>query len=198
MTLYKDRLKKKEYLNLFLVTAFSFHAWSLYQVFRDVEWVSARTNLGDAIGYGSYSLLFAFFESSLVFVTILLLGFLTPKRWKSNQLIAQLGIIVLVFTFWLMIEQIIATQRNANIKEFIQFVFNNDHPLRVTYAIGVGLLLAVILSFLWPIYLIDRIKKFEQLVTLLFDRLIILAIFFIMLDAIGLIIVLYRNITNMI
>lgn len=198
LTFYENRLEKKDYINLFLVIAFPFHGWALYQVFRDVEWVVDRTNLGDAFGYGSYSLLFAFLESALFLLFILLLGYLMPKRWKGNQLVGQLGLIVLVVAFWLMIEQIISMQSKANMRALIQYIFHFDHPLRITYAIGIILVPAVIGSFLLPIYLIDSSKKFELLITSLFNRLYVLSSLFIFLDVIGFFFVLYRNIINII
>ena len=67
---------------LFLISAFPIHFWTLILVFRDISWLTERTNAWDAIGVASYGMVFAFVESVVIFLVLALLGLLTPKQWE--------------------------------------------------------------------------------------------------------------------
>ena len=67
---------------------------------RDVEWVAARTNVGDAVGYWGYSMLFSLLEIILAWVFILILNLLIPKQWVKEIRISLLGTIVFILAIW--------------------------------------------------------------------------------------------------
>ena len=86
--------------------ALPLHAWTLILAFRDLSWLTDRTNAWDAVGVLCYGLLFAFLESVVVFLVASLLGFLTPPRWEPKRRIAVLSIVVLVMSLWAMVTQL--------------------------------------------------------------------------------------------
>ena len=76
-------------------------------VFMDVSWVSERTNMWDAIGVGSYGLLFALVESIIIFIVLTLVGYLTPKQWTVDKRISFLSMLMLLLALWAMIGQLL-------------------------------------------------------------------------------------------
>ena len=181
-------------MSLFLVIAFPFHLWTLIQIFQDIEWVMERTKPADVYGYASYSLIFAFYESFVILILMLLLGFLTPKKWTGDKLVVQLGYLAVITSVWSMLEQIYNTGPSINKEEFILSITELNHPVRVSFLLGGLLLVVVIGSVALPIYLVDKNEKFEKVMIAIFERLNMLSALYIFLDFIGLIIILYRNI----
>src|SRR5512144_3130677 len=92
--------------SLFLMCVFPLHAWALILAFRDVSWVTERTNSWDAVGVVSYGLLFTLVETALVFAVIVLLGYLVSLHWDVDHRVALLGFLVLIASIWAMLEQL--------------------------------------------------------------------------------------------
>src|SRR4026207_921538 len=88
--------------SLFLMCALPLHAWTLILAFRDLAWLTDRTNSWDAIGVLSYGLLFALVESVILFLLVACLGLLLPRNWEPQRRTALLGIFALVLSLWAM------------------------------------------------------------------------------------------------
>ena len=59
---------------LFLMCALPLHIWTLILAFRDLPWLTDRTNAWDAFGVMAYGLIFALAESILLFLVFLVLA----------------------------------------------------------------------------------------------------------------------------
>lgn len=177
--------------SLFLTSAFPLHFWALILAFRDVSWLTERTNVWDAIGVASYGMIFAFTESALVFCIIALLGFLTPKQWKTDRRIAFLGLLILITSLWGMIGQLLFLWNVFLPVQTIQFLRSSSHPLRIIYA---TCLMVVTPTVLLPIYAFIRSNKAVRVMQNLMERLSLLTMFYLFFDLLGLIIVITRNI----
>src|SRR5512144_2096710 len=92
--------------SLFLMCAFPLHAWALILAFRDVSWVSERTNSWDGVGVVAYGLLFTLVESVLVFGIMALLGCLMSARGDVDRRVAVLSVLALMAAVWAMLEQL--------------------------------------------------------------------------------------------
>ena len=176
--------------SLFLVCAFPLHFWTLILAFRDISWVTERTNAWDAVGVVSYGLLFALFESILVFFVVALLGFTTPKQWNVDKRIAFLSLLFLITALWGMIGQLLFLW-NINLStKTIQFLALSEHPLWWLYG---GSLAIVVLSFILPTYFFLRSNKLYLFMQELIERLSLLTTLYLIFDLAGLIIVTVRN-----
>ena len=176
--------------SLFLMCALPLHAWTLVLAFRDLSWLTDRTNAWDAIGVLCYGLLFAFIESVAVFLIACLLGFLTPWRWEPKRRISVLTIAVLVMALWAMVTQLFF-MTNARVPgAIIALLVGSGHPARLLYA---GVLALVGASFLIPGVLVVRSGGESGFMTGLIDRLGLLSTFYLVFDAAALVIVLIRN-----
>lgn len=195
MAVVFKRLARGDLITLFLVVAFPIHAWSIFMIMQDFQWVMERTvSVWDGIGYASYSLTFALFESIVIFIIVWLLSLLLPAHWKSNKTIAGMSMVIISVSIWAILNQLFFFYYNTPFVGSIpQLFIGSDHPIRWFYAIvGAGFLL-VIGSIVFPIFLINKNKKFTNTVLSVIDRLIILSGLYIVLDIAGIIVIIIRN-----
>jgi hypothetical protein len=193
MTLTDSKMKiysRQELWLLFLMCSLPLHFWALILAFRDLSWLIERSNLWDAIGVASYGMIFAFAESVLVFLVALILGFLISKHWHQQR-VALLIILVLITALWSMAGQLHALSGMSFPIWFLNFLVQQEHPVRVLYLLS---LLLVSLTVLPPTYLILKSNKALRFVRELIDRLSLLAILYLLFDIVGLVIVIIRNI----
>jgi hypothetical protein len=172
------------------MSAFPLHFWTLLLAFRDVSWVSERTNVWDAIGVVAYGLLFAFVESVVIFLIVALLGLLLPKKWDSNRRISLLAFLILITAVWAMISQLLFLWNVSLPAGAIEYLKKSDHPVRITYAV---LLLVITPTVLLPAYSLVRTSKAVAAMQNLMERLSLLTMFYLFFDVLGVIIILVRN-----
>lgn len=170
--------------------ALPLHAWTLVLAFRDLSWLTDRTNAWDAVGVLCYGLVFAFMESAIVFLITTLLGLLSPRRWTPDRRVGVLSILVLVLSLWAMAAQLFFLTEFRVPGEIIAFLVRSQHPLRVIYAVLPALVGA---SFLVPIVLVVRSERGTRVMSGLIERLGLLSTFYLVFDAAALVIVVIRN-----
>ena len=185
------RYSKQGLWSLFLVCAFPLHLWTIILAFRDFSWVSERTNSWDAVGVLSYGLIFAFIESVVVFLVIVLLGFLVSKKWNEDRRTALLCNLVFIASLWAMVIYLYFILQMSVSWQIINFLAGSKHPLRFLYAISLAF---VGVSVALPTYYVLRSDKFVRFLRGLFERLSLLTQFYLVFDFIGLVIVVIRNI----
>jgi hypothetical protein len=159
--------------------------------FRDVSWVAARTNAWDAIGVFSYGMLSAFVESFLFFLVMTLLGFLLPWQWSIDKRIGSLSLLALIVSLWAVTSQLLFLWNVGLPVGAIDFLRNSGHPLRILYAICLGVVTGTVLL---PVYLFLRDKNAVAIMQNLLERISLLTVFYLCFDLLGVIIVLIRNI----
>lgn len=187
------RYSIQELWSLFLICAFPLHVWTILLFLRDISWLSERTNLWDAIGVGSYGLLYAFVESLLAFVVVVLLGlFLTPRHWAVDKRISFLSLLVLILSVWGMIVQLLFLWQVFPPDWIVGLLIRWGRPLLGLYLIS---LLFVVPSVVLPVYLFLRSDRMTRSIREFSERLSPLMTAYLFLDLAGLIIVIIRNIT---
>jgi hypothetical protein len=171
--------------------AFPFHLWTLIMVFRDISWVTERTNAWDAVGVAAYGLLLALAESILVFLILTALGFIMPKQWTVDKRIAFLSLIVLIIAVWGILSQLFFLW-NINLPiQTMQSLARSVHPLWWLYG---GTLVIVIPTVFLPVYFFLRTDKVFLFMQGLIERLSTLTMLYLFFDLIGLIVAIIRNI----
>ncbi|HLF73874.1 MAG TPA: hypothetical protein VI524_05990 [Anaerolineales bacterium] len=184
------RYSRQGLWSLFLVCAFPLHLWTLILAFRDISWLTERTNAWDAVGVASYGMVFALIESVVVFLVVALLGFLTPRRWQSDQRVAFLGLLILLTSLWGMIGQLLFLSNVWLPAPAVQFLRESGHPLRIMYAAALAV---VVPTVVLPIYSFIRWQKAVAFMQNLMERLSVLTMFYLVFDLLGLIIIIIRN-----
>ena len=187
---FSQRYSRQGLWTLFLMCALPLHAWTMILAFRDVSWVTDRTNAWDAVGVFSYGLVFALVESLIVFLLASLLGFLVSARWNREWRVMLLTVLVLMLSFWAIAEQLFFLLPVRLPASFISLLVQSGHPLRTLYLVVIAL---VSLTIVIPVMLVLRSEKAVRFLRAAVDRLSLLAVFYLLFDAIGLVIVVIRN-----
>ena len=177
--------------SLFLTCAFPLHFWALLLAFRDISWLTERTNLWDAIGVVSYGMLFALAESIVIFLVVTLVGMITPMRWPVDRRITFLGLLILLVSLWAIIGQLLFLWNVSLPGQAVQFLRHSSHPLRILYLFCLAV---VIPTIVLPVYLFVRSKKSVAFMQDLMERFSLLTMFYLVFDGAGLLIVILRNI----
>ncbi|MGD8454930.1 MAG: hypothetical protein PVF83_01005 [Anaerolineales bacterium] len=157
---------------------------------RDVEWVAERTNVGDAVGFWGYALLFALLESIIAWVFLLLLNFLLTKQWERQIRMAVLGSIVFIVAIWAVLGQMYFLVGRGTPEYFLKFAIGTGHPLWVLYGIA---LTSITGSVIFPVVLLTRYPDIREKLLAAFDRIAVLSGLYLFLDFIGIAIVVARN-----
>jgi hypothetical protein len=177
---------------LFLVCAFPLHFWTLILVFRDISWLTERTNAWDAIGVASYGLIFAFTESVAIFLVVAVLGLFTPRQWEADRRITFLALLILITSVWAIISQLLFLWNVSLPAQAVEFLRSSSHPFRILYATCLAIVISTV--FL-PAYSFMKSKKAVPFMQNLMERLSLLTVFYLFFDMLGLIIVIIRNIS---
>jgi hypothetical protein len=179
--------------SLFLIVAFPIHVWTFILYFRDISWITERTNSWNAIGVGAYALIFAFFESLAIFLVLFLFGLLLPRQWLEEKRIALLGALFLLAAVVAVSSQLYYLLGTPFQKKILQLLATTNHPVRILYALNLGPSAAMVLVLsCWII----KSQKAARLVLNVFERLSLLTSLYLTFDVIGLFIVIFRNIQN--
>ena len=189
-TFFSRRYSRQGLWSLFLMCALPLHAWTMILAFRDVSWVTDRTNAWDAVGVFSYGLVFALVESLIIFLVVSLLGLLVSARWDREWRVILLTVLVLMLSLWAIAEQLFFLLPVRLPPGIITLLVQSGHPLRTLYA---GVIALVGLTVVIPVVLVLRSEQAVRFVRAVVDRLSLLAIFYLLFDAIGLVIVVIRN-----
>ena len=160
-------------------------------VFRDISWLTERTNLWDAIGVAAYGMLFAFVESVLLFLVVLLVGLVIPKQWHSDRRITFLALLILITSAWAMLSQLLFLWNISLPPPAIWFLRSSDHPLRVLYA---GSLVIVTSTVLLLAFLFVKLKTSVAFMQNIMERISLITMLYLLFDLLGLVIVLIRNV----
>ena len=191
--LFRSKYTLRESFDLFLVCVFPIHFWAFLMAFRDFSWVAERTRIWDAVGLVAYALLIALLESIGVFIFVLLLAWLLPTYWQSSKRIALTGSLFLVVSAWAMFGQGYFLIQNPLPEGLFTLLATSKHPARILAAIILPL---ITLSAVIPALLIYKSSKILEGVLQFFERLTLLSIFYLFLDAMGIAILIVRSLTQ--
>jgi hypothetical protein len=120
-----------------------------------------------------------------------LVGFIIPLRWPSDKRITFLALLFLLISLWGIIGQLLFLWNLSLPAQAIQLLRSVRHPLRILYA---ACLVVVIPTILLPIYLFVRSKRSVAFMQDLMERFSLLTMLYLLFDAVGLVIVIIRNI----
>lgn len=188
MTAMKKSINPNTIL-LFLVVAFPIHFWSIIMQLYEIE----DTPAWEALGRGGYSLLFALAESVLIFVLLLPVFILLIKRVGETK--------ALVITSWLYLGVAAAAsvaQAFATIDKSAGTLWHRLFTLvgrfeGVSFILFMLLLLATLYT---PVLLSLRSYKVSLTMYKGIERIASLTFFYLFLDAIGIMVIVIRNITG--
>jgi hypothetical protein len=192
MTTSKNYFYNKQGLwSLYLICAFPLLFWTLLLGFRDVSWLTERTNSWDAISVIGYGMVFAFVESLIWFAVTAALGFLVSRKWSIERRVVLMGMLFLLVSLWSMLEQAYFMAGVNAPLWVMRAIAATGRPIFSMYLAAFGL---VSLSVLVPVYFIIRSDKALKSIQDFMERLSTLTMLYLFLSFCGLVIIIIRNI----
>ena len=186
-----SRVSMKYFLKTLLIVTFPLHVWALLMIFRDLEFVSERTEIWDAVGYAGYSLMFTLIESLILALVVWLLSLLLPKKWDTQRSLNIAGSIFLILAGASIVDM--AFHAFADVRISRQYLHGLETYPTLTYFLIAG---TVILSIFGVVWLILKSARTEQIFTEIYDRIMLLSYFYLFLDVAGIAIVILRNLSE--
>ncbi len=180
---------------LFALCALPIHLWAVYKAFPDVETIYYFTGVWDAVCYVLYVMLYALVESVVVFAMVLLLSLLGAVRWKKSKLVVITVSLYYIVALGAVVRQLYL-DHSAEIQRFYsEFIFYHlpGYSLRVQYLILAVMLALILGSVLGVVVLLDRNKRVFNIASQILDRVYILSMCYLVIDAVGLVVFLLRN-----
>jgi hypothetical protein len=186
-----SKFDRGDLFKLFLIVAFPLHVWTIFMALRDVGWVAEGRTVNGAIGFSAYVLVFTLIESFVLFGLILLLGVLISKKWSKDQRLVSLSLVAVILSTWSILEQIILVLLFDRITRALAgFTFLAASPWIGFTILGV----VITISFALPVFLALRSPKFTQGLLTVFDRISLLSGFYLVFDALAIVILIVRNV----
>jgi hypothetical protein len=185
------KFTRGDLFKLFLIAAFPLHVWTIFMTLRDVGWVAEGRTVFGAVGFSAYVLVFTLAESLALFGFALLLGLLISKKWSKDQRMASLALVAVILSAWSIVEQIILVLLYDRITNALAgFAFLGASPWIGFLILGV----VVTISFALPVFLVLRSPKVTEGLLEVFDRVSLLSGFYLVFDALAIVILIVRNV----
>ena len=184
------KFSKKYIWQLFLTVAFPIHFWALIMWFQEFDAITAELDSWAAFGEGGYFLIFALFESSIIFLMLILLLRLLPKKWPQDKVFIHTATLYLMISSWFMLEQI----RFLEIMPEDNWLVARLQMASLHTNTGKVLVVIILASIGLSLILLNKSEKMQNAVSSLLERLTILSCIYLSLDAVEFIIIAIRNI----
>jgi hypothetical protein len=178
LAIFRNRFpSRRDIVLVFAACVFPVHVWSTLNLLREVPAWVLRLSSWELIGVIAYAQAFAFLESVIILLVLVLLGAILPARLLRDGFVAQSSIMVFVASGWA-----IAVHYNSEavrlwgLKEFFLWSV---------------LCFATVAVFC---VLAHRYKRLERLLGSFIERLTVLSYVYVLLDLLSLFVVIVRNV----
>ena len=188
-----SKFNRSDWFRLFLICAFPLHLWTILMVFRDVNWVAERTTSWDALGFSGYALFYTLIESVMLFGFVSLLSLLVPKMWNKTLRFSTLSLVAFALAGWSIMEQLILIVfwgRLQRLAASLTFLAKTPWTSQLIFV------LLIVISFTIPLLLLRKNRAIQEGFFSILQRLTLLSGLYIFLDTIGIVLIIYRNITG--
>jgi hypothetical protein len=156
--------------------AFPVHVWAIINILDIFPAWLLRFSIWNLAGAIGYSLVDALLESCLLWVGLVILGFVLPKKWLADKFVALSSALVWLLVAWAVLVQFIY-------KSFLHWGLEQILP---------GFLL-VVFSFCLVYWLVQRYGRLEGWIKRLTKGLAVLTYFYVIFDLLSLVAVMLRN-----
>lgn len=172
MAIFRNRLSTQDLVQLLVFSAFPIHIWAIVNMLRDVPSWLYYMKTSEVIAAIAYTLAFALFETLTVFTVLCILGMLIPRRWWTDSFVTLSSV-------WLVELAVMAAIFQHLIVQYL--------PKRLVI-VGFLMLLAVTAAA------VPRATRLKQIGRMISDRLAILTYLYLIVDVLGVVIVVARNV----
>ncbi|MFP4394787.1 MAG: hypothetical protein ACLFTI_05935 [Anaerolineales bacterium] len=171
LTSQAKKLPSKQELYRFLAVWLAFvNTWAFLSWLYEVPSLIRRLNLWDLVGSLAYTTTFALVESLGIFIPFTLLALLIPTRWLRYVTFALHALIIAMMVLYV----------------GIGFTLDSGQQT-LTWVLG-------FVSLTGLAYILRRKPRIQQRLVGLLDRLVVLATLYLIVDVVGVVIVVIRNV----
>jgi hypothetical protein len=152
------------------------HVWAILNILIILPAWMLRASIWELAGAISYPLVAALLESSILWIGMVALSYILPKKWLADKFAVLSSSMVWFLCFWAIVL----------LGGFVRVL-----ELSLTQIL-IGLFL-VILSFGDLYYLVRRYERLEHRIKRLIRSVAILAYFYVFIDLLGVVVIVIRN-----
>jgi hypothetical protein len=156
---------------------FLIHVWAIVNILVVLPSWALRLGLFELLGVSAYPLVFALLESILVWLFLILLGLVLPRKLLGIDFVSQAATVIFVL---------------AIVSGLMHFSVELIFKYRV-YTLA--FILIIVLTALFLSYLAGRSVKFRNVTRNLLSRVNVLSGIYIFMDLVGLSIIFIRNLS---
>jgi hypothetical protein len=170
------RLSHEDLLLSFGAIAFPLHVWAMINILAILPAWLLRLSTWELAGAISYPLVDALLESCILWIGLVGLSIILPKKWFANQFVGLSSALLWLLVAWAVV---------------FQFFFDRILLLD-TELVLIGLLLMAF-SFVLVNWIVHRPGRVEGWIKEIAQGLVVLAYIYLLFDLVGLIIIVIRN-----
>lgn len=170
------RLSPGDLSQSFGAIAFPVHVWAIINILAILPVWLLRASIWELAGVISYPLVDALLESCILWIGLVILGFILPKKWLADKFVVLSSVLVWLLAAW---------------AALAQFFYDSLLQWGLTQILP-GLVL-VVLSFGLVYWLVQRRGRLEGWIKRLTQGLAVLTYFYVIFDLLGLAVVIIRN-----
>ncbi len=177
MGIFKSRRLSLGDLSLsFGAVAFPVHLWAIINILVILPAWQLRLSIWELAGVISYPLVDALLESCILWIGLVVLSYVLPKKWLADKFVALSSVLVWLLAAW---------------AALVQFIYERILQWEPKQMLP-GLLL-VAFSFGLVYWLVQRHGRLEGWIKRLTQGLAVLTYFYMIFDLLGLAVVILRN-----
>jgi len=175
--IFKSRgLSSRDLSLAFVAIAFPVHVWAIINILDFLPAWLLRLSAWELAGVIGYALVEALLESGILWLVLVALGFVLPRKWLADKFVALSSILVWLLAAWVVL---------------VQFIFG--HILQWGPVQMVPGLLVVALTFGLVYWLVQRYERLDGWIKRLAQGLVVLTYLYMIFDLLGLVVVILRN-----
>jgi hypothetical protein len=172
----RRRLSSRDLFLSFGAIAFPVHVWAIINILYILPAWLLRFSIWELAGAIGYPLVDALLESSLLWIGLIVLGYILPRKWLADRFVALSSVLAWLLAAWAVLAH---------------FIYKIIQQLGLEQVLP-GLLL-VAFSFCIVYWLVQRSGRLEHRIIKLTQGLEVLAYFYVIFDLLGLVVVILRN-----
>jgi hypothetical protein len=169
---FRKHFANRDLFHLGVFCAFLIHVWAIINMFHDIPAMLLYMNSNEIIGSLSYNMLFALFETIIIFLVLVTLGLLLPSRWTRSNFFAVACFILIELTIMITTFEILGYR-----------------PYPRVLLSGIFILILIL-----TVLVVPRYPKMRVLARSISMRLSPLIAVYILIDLIGAVVVIARNV----
>ena len=179
MTIFRERLPhQKEILYVYGGVVFAIYSWAIRGFLYQLSSLRLYHTLGEILAIFAYLMAFALIESLIIMSSLIIAGFILPRKWFREGFVYKGFITTLVAGIAMITLQ------------YYLFSLNYEIPPRKVIYLGLGITIILLMALIWVFQNKPQLQKFLLAVQ---DRLQIFIYFYIPLGVVGLTVVVLRN-----